>query len=529
MKKINLFLIFLFIGKLSAQVVLTNEFDVSDYPSVSFSLHHPNPDVNESSIQIHQILDNQSIHVDDLEIEIVENNSVISSNKCVLILYELTFNKQRNEQINTFYSALKSAIPSIVNKGDEVKICTFSLRDNNSLLLNDLNSDFTDNHKELLDGLNGLKEISPVGSVFTTKNTSDIYASLLEGLNKINEHQTTLPKAIILLSEERNNRFSPEQSSENVVSLARASKVSINTIKYNRANFETYADPSISKGTYGLYYVLNSSKGIETIHDSKKNNVIKHLTNIFKNIPQRSLGSNLNVSLSLLDSILDGGVRTLDVSTSDLEKTKITFSAKGNFIYASFQKHFWITLSISIIILILIIFSIYKLVVNYKQKAADKRNREVELQELQSQQNEQIAGQEKEIRSLKEKDELTAKEIAALRQEKSNTNTQIKLLEEMRSHGQLPVLRYSDGTNHEDFVIDKPILWIGRAESNDIVISSKNYSTKHFKVYYQNGSYYFEDNNSTNGIIYNGIKKQKSELSNGDSLEIALTKFTFIK
>lgn len=526
MRKITLLLTILFVGQLSAQVVLTEEVDVSDYPSVSFSLHHPNPDVSGSSIQIHQIIDNQSIHVEDLEIEIVKNNNVIPSNKCVLILYELTFNKQRNEQINTFYSVLKSAIPSIVNKGDEVKICTFSLRDNHSVLLNDINAKFTDNHKELLDGLN---EIPIVETDFTTKNTSDIYSSLLEGLNKINEHQTTLPKAIVLLSEERNNRFSPEQSSENVVSLARASKVSINTIKYNRAKFETYADPSISKGTYGLHYILKSSKGNEIIHDSKRNEAIKYITSIFNNIPLRSLGSNLNVSALLLDSILDGGVRTLDISSSDLEKTKITFSAKGNFIYASFQKHFWITLSFSIILLILIIFSIYKLFLNYKQKAADKRNREIEFQELQSQQNEQIAGQEKEIRSLKEKDELTAKEIAALRQDKSNRNTQKKLLEEMRSHGQLPVLRYSDGTNHEDFVIDKPILWIGRAESNDIVISSKNYSKKHFKVFYLNGSYYFEDNKSTNGIIYNGIKKQTSELSNGDSLEIALTKFTFIK
>lgn len=526
MKKLTFILTLLFVGQLSAQVVLTKEVDVSDYPSVSFSLHHPNPDISENAIQIHQILDNQSIHVEDLSVDIVKTNNVIATNKCVLILYELTFNKQRNEQINTFYSALKSAIPRIVNQGDEVKICTFSLRDNQSVLLNDVNKTFTGNHKELL---NGLSEIPIVESDFSTKNTSDIYASLLEGLNKINEHHTSLPKAIVLLSEERNNRFSPEQSSENVVSLARASKVSINTIKYNRANFETYADPSISKGTYGLHYVLNSSNGNKDIHVSKKNEAINHLTTIFDKIPLRSLGSNLNVSALLLDSVLDGGDRILNVSSSDLVKTKIKFSAKGNLVYASFQQYFWITLSISIILLILIIYSVYKLIVSYKQNVIDKRNREIEFQELQSQQNEQIAGQEKAIRSLKEKDEMTAKEIDLLRKEKSHKNIQKKLLEEMRSHGQLPVLRYSDGLNLEDFVINKPTIWIGREESNDIVISSKNYSKKHFKVCYLNGGYYFEDNKSTNGIIFNGIKKQKSELSNGDTLEIALTKFTFIK
>ena len=53
----------------------------------------------------------------------------------------------------------------------------------------------------------------------------------------------------------------------------------------------------------------------------------------------------------------------------------------------------------------------------------------------------------------------------------------------MLNQGQLPILKYSDSANKEDFIIDKPILWIGRNEDNDIVISNNNYS-KNILVYF---------------------------------------------
>ena len=529
MKRLLIFSFTLIFGYIHAQVIISSDVDVSEYPLVSFSLHHPNPDVSENSIQIHQIINNQSILAKDLDVKFSDDiNLVIPENKCVLILFELTFNKQRIEQINTFHSSLQSVLPKIVKKGDEVKICTFSLRDANSVLLNEVNKNFTDKHELLL---RGLKNLNVKETAFTNKNTSDIYASLQDGLEMINNHSSNLPKSIIILSEERNNTFSPENNSDNVIQLARSSKVSINTIKYNRSKFETYADPKLSKSTYGLGYLLSPSDGsMLSVNRKKKKEISKHISEIFNSIPLRSLGKSLDISVVLNDSLLDGKSRIIEITSSDIEKPKkISFKAKGNFIYASFQRYFWIALSTSVIIILLIVYIFYHLFIFFKTKKNERKRKDKELKELQLQQNDQIAGQKQEIQLLKEKEAKVEQEIENLKEAKSLDNKTDSLIKEMLNQGQLPILKYSDSANKEDFIIDKPILWIGRNEDNDIVISNNNYSKKHFSIFFKKGKYYFKDNNSTNGLILNGRKLSTGELENGDIIEIARTKFTFIK
>ena len=145
------------------------------------------------------------------------------------------------------------------------------------------------------------------------------------------------------------------------------------------------------------------------------------------------------------------------------------------------------------------------------------------------QQNDQIAGQKQEIQLLKEKEAKVEQEIENLKEAKSVDNKTDSLIKEMLNQGQLPILKYSDSANKEDFIIDKPIFWIGRNEDNDIVISNNNYSKKHFSIFFKKGKYYFKDNNSTNGLKLNGRKLSTGELENGDIIEIARTKFTFIK
>lgn len=66
----------------------------------------------------------------------------------------------------------------------------------------------------------------------------------------------------------------------------------------------------------------------------------------------------------------------------------------------------------------------------------------------------------------------------------------------------------------------KPVLTFGRADDNDIVLTSRLVSRYHGRFVLQNGKWYIEDLDSTNGLLFNHANIRRKELGDGEFVRI---------
>lgn len=69
-------------------------------------------------------------------------------------------------------------------------------------------------------------------------------------------------------------------------------------------------------------------------------------------------------------------------------------------------------------------------------------------------------------------------------------------------------------------VFDKDVLSVGRARDNDIVLENLSVSRNHCRVRRQDGKYILTDLNSANGTLVNSVRITKTELAEGDIVQV---------
>jgi hypothetical protein len=82
----------------------------------------------------------------------------------------------------------------------------------------------------------------------------------------------------------------------------------------------------------------------------------------------------------------------------------------------------------------------------------------------------------------------------------------------------------------ERYPIDKDEFVIGRSSRNsDLVISNNDISRRHALIVFDGGKYYIQDNESVNGIEYNGQRIKQQQINEGDVYWLASyeLRFTF--
>ena len=133
----------------------------------------------------------------------------------------------------------------------------------------------------------------------------------------MDKFDSSLPKAIILISEERNNRKFEQVSNNEVILKARENGVVINTIKYNRFKDEQFSNPTFSQGTYGERFVLSQSLGNQRVNNKKKSEIENSVLKISKNLVKRSKGNNYEFSFLTKNDFKDGKNYRIQLEVTD--------------------------------------------------------------------------------------------------------------------------------------------------------------------------------------------------------------------
>jgi len=528
MRKLATILILFFgiIQSIFAQVNVIGDPLVTDFPNIEFTIHSRNPDiVDKSAFTFTELIDNQQIQSDSFDIKRIKDTVDFSKeNKCVLIVLETLVHKDRREQNHTFYSAIREVLGDVVKKGDQFKIVTFSLKDGSANILHDVNPGFTDNTSDLATAFNAHQTAS---NFYTNKAVSDIYGAIIEAVGQLDDFNSTLPKSILLLSEESHNRKIPILR-ESALALAKEKGIVINTIKYNRSGYGQHADPAFAEQTYGISKLLSKSSGdLDYINEDKKSETKQFIKSTLNDIARRSSGINYRVSLKLNNRIKDGENYVIQVKVDDTNTIqKFTYKAPGNWVVAQFQLHLYIASAVSFLLLLILGFLIYYLVKQHKLKERKQADRIRKQQEKEAQQEGEISAQKEKLSDIK----LQEEKRKELELEKARKDKESQLIKQMLLKGGFPILKFTDSTGSTKFEINNPTITVGRDKaSNSICIANNNMSRNHFSIVFENNGYKVIDNNSTNGILLNGRKIKEAALDNADIIEIADISFTFFK
>ncbi|MCC6500150.1 MAG: FHA domain-containing protein [Anaerolineales bacterium] len=88
----------------------------------------------------------------------------------------------------------------------------------------------------------------------------------------------------------------------------------------------------------------------------------------------------------------------------------------------------------------------------------------------------------------------------------------------MAEYGKL-ILSKPDGV-HQEFILNKPLVTLGRATTNDIVLAEGRVSRNHAQIVFVDGGINLTDLNSANGVSVNGQRIKEAKIQAGDSFEV---------
>lgn len=399
-----------------------------------------------------------------------------------------------------------------LSRGDKYIIATFDWYRNGKYVQLPFGSEFSDDYNDITDKIASINPPAPLGN---KQQGADIYDALNASLDLLSKVNDTLPKNILLLSDDFPNivsSFDPAQ----IVSKSNELEIPIYAVSFNinSSRYNLVTELEICAKTNGEYH-LSGKNDIKSASSE--------LGGFIDRMNQNSLGVHRQVRYTSSQPQAAQEV-SLKIDLKDAKSLK--YQVEYPFQIIDWIKYRPLTFAGIILGLVLTIVLITVIISKVKRTKQLRIQKDMEMLAAQERsQHELSAIQQQQVRMTQQYES----EKQALNNKLLNEKLTRKL-DQMRIECQL-----IQTINGKTSVIPMRGIHftIGRAPDNDLVIDQPYVSKYHLKIQFtESGQFYVTDLRSTNGTLLNNMKLTDSAmLSNGDVLSMGMVdlKFSQIK
>lgn len=476
-----------------------DEFKFKEFPRVEFKFWTRSvTDIEKNKF----ILKENDIHINEVLLQPVSdiNQKQESKNKILFILIENHYLAKGIIERTFFKNILAKGIQGCINQGDKVFVGTFDwFRDNKYVFLQ--SGVPTDNENTII---NQIKSISAPPALKNQQVGSDIYFALDETLGFLSKLKDTLPRNILLLSDDYPN-IASQKTVDEVRNSSIKSDIPIYAIGYNigAERYSQITKNEICLLTNGAYFSSSvndqnacADKVGEFINSMNNNSLGKMYSATFIS-KQKKTGQQVKIGIGLNDKNLETVSVKYPFNLFDWIKENVILS---------------ICVLAGLIALVVLIFILIKRrkkqkilnIISEQEKELQLRHTEEEIERLKLQ---QLGSDEKlKDQKLQFEDEARLERLKKL----------------MKAKGVTPRVTYDYNGQKGQFFIDSPKYTFGRDEkSNSFHISVNSVSRNHAEIdFNENGQFTIKDLNSTNGVIVNGNKVATAVLKHADIIKL---------
>lgn len=499
-----------------------SDVNTDNFPELSVKINIYNPNIKKAEdFKIFEDTEQKTFSFNE-----ITDYQEIDTSKAILILLEDMTHESHAGQLNFYKTMLNKALPEFVYKNDKVNIAVFDRNRDGISPLRFLNEKYTDDTKQLLQKIDSYKSLADYQS---NNKSSDLFNAIYDGMNDLKKNYSEKNKIILVLSAAYNFETSNENTQESLINFSKENKIPVYSIQYRI--WENRTINRLSSESFGKFF-MSIEKKPETAADT--------CVKFMKDAVYRLYGKDYQFIFET-KSKKDGKLHTFIIEN---ENSKFDIQYKSpdcNLIcFAIYNPVIAVACLLAFIGLIFFIFRYIKK--NNQKKASDNKIKEelyqnelkkqnLKIEKVQSESIENLKRQEEKFKLETRQKEKEAELKMLQEQERKNAELQkqaeTQIIKEMKNYGFPKIISYSI-TGEAEFVVNKPVILVGRDINCDIIIDDLNVSRKHFFIKYINKSYIIADNNSTNGISLNGKKINEATLKHNDIIELGPVRIKFI-
>lgn len=444
--------------------------------------------------------------------------------------------------LNSVKRALTNSL-GVLSPTDKINIGYFTDDDKVSLLSPDFTNNFAFFTQEIKAKVVAHQDTS-------SKPVSKVFASIYRALEMVEENDMEGQKVLMVMSAGKNKESS--FNSTDCITRAKQLKIPVYTVTYQLDN-----KPPDGLSRISTAVEFDGAPAGEKSRVAKTSGEMQRAISDFFSI-RKEVVENQGIMVFITfdtEAAADGNEHSFEIRYKNASKRVAYFSphkpeTKGNF----FRKYgIFIIIAAGALLGILVWFVHNKNVKRSEEEriAAEEAAEAEEQARMAAEANqrkkqEALARQQQQARD--EQDEETDQRLKSLEEQN------IRLQEQIRSQqlsaqnnqpapqgdpkfdmkrtiisggGGSPTLMVSAGGFSQTFSLNKPKMYIGRAEENDVTIPTQTVSGQHACITIENGSFYLTDLGSTNGSFVNGSRISRTILKSDDMIKLGAANLKF--